>query len=106
MEILHAYRDEAHGGFLLPVLSNQKMNEYLKEIAEVCGIDKDISTHTARHTFATMALNNGVALHNVSKMLGHSSINMTKRYARVLDRSIKKEMEGLQEALSNIALAR
>jgi site-specific recombinase XerD len=92
------------GGYLLPVLCNQKMNEYLKEIAELCGIEKDISTHTGRHTFATLALNNGVSLENVSKMLGHSSIKMTKRYARVRDRSVKRDMQGLQNAISHLGL--
>lgn len=59
-------------------------------------------TYVARHTFATLALNNGVALQNVAKMLGHSNIKMTQRYARVLDRSIKRDMEGLQTAISNL----
>lgn len=106
VEILSKYKDKAKGCYLLPVLSNQKYNEYLKEIAELCGIDKDISTHVARHTFATLALNNGVAIQNVSKMLGHSSIKMTQRYARVLDRSVKRDMQNFQAAISNLAMAR
>lgn len=81
-------------GLLLPVISNQRMNSYLKEIADLCGIEKNLSTHTARHTFATtVTLSNQVSIEVVSKMLGHSSINMTKRYARVVDTLISKDME-------------
>jgi site-specific recombinase XerD len=81
-------------GKLLPVLSNQKMNAYLQEIADILGIDKHLSTHTARHTFATtVTLANQVSMEVVSKMLGHSSISMTKKYARVVDDLIKKDMQ-------------
>ena len=81
-------------GLVLPVSSNQKMNAYLKEIADMCGIKKSLSTHTARHTFATtVTLTNQVSMEVVSKMLGHSSINMTKRYARVVDDLVNKDME-------------
>ena len=79
---------------LLPVPCNQKMNSYLKEISDLCGIHKEISTHTARHSYATsVCLANGVSIENVAKMLGHSNINMTKRYARVLDQSILNDMQ-------------
>ena len=78
---------------ILPVLTNQKMNAYLKEIADLCGIDKKLSTHTARHTFATtVTLSNHISIEVVSKMLGHSSINMTKKYARVVDDLISRDM--------------
>jgi site-specific recombinase XerD len=81
-------------GKLLPVLSNQKMNAYLQEIADILGINKHLSTHTARHTFATtVTLANQVSMEVVSKMLGHSSISMTKKYARVVDDLIKKDMQ-------------
>jgi site-specific recombinase XerD len=81
-------------GKLLPVSSNQKMNAYLKEIADILGIEKHLSTHTARHTFATtVTLANQVSMEVVSKMLGHSSLNMTKKYARVVDDLIKKDMQ-------------
>jgi site-specific recombinase XerD len=83
-------------GFLLPVSSNQKMNAYLKEIADLCEINKNLSTHTARHTFATtVTLSNQISMEVVSKMLGHSSINMTKRYARVVDDLISRDMQKL-----------
>ena len=80
-------------GRLLPVLSNQKMNAYLKEIAAIVGIDKNLTTHCARHTFATtVTLANNVSIENVSKMLGHKSIKMTQHYARILDSSIANDM--------------
>jgi len=80
-------------GILLPALSNQKMNSYLKELSTICGINKEITTHTGRHSFATsVALANGVSIENVAKMLGHSNTNMTRHYARVLDKSIMRDM--------------
>jgi len=79
---------------VLPVPSNQRMNAYLKEIADVCGIEKNLSTHTARHTFATtVTLANQISIEVVSKMLGHASINMTKKYARVVDDLINRDMQ-------------
>ena len=83
---------------LLPVLSNQKMNAYLKEIADICGIDKKLTTHIARHTFATtVTLNNDVPIETVSKMLGHSSIKMTKIYAKLLDKKVGRDMQHLHD---------
>lgn len=87
-------------GVLLPVLSNQKMNAYLKEVADLCGINKNLTTHCARHTFATtVTLLNNISMESVSKMLGHSSLSMTKRYARVLDSTIGKEMSQLAQKM-------
>lgn len=75
--------------YILPVLSNQKYNSYLKEIAVVCGIDKNIHSHLSRHTFATIALNAGIPIEIVSKILGHSNTNITQaHYARLLDSTI------------------
>jgi site-specific recombinase XerD len=86
---------------LLPVLSNQKMNAYLKEIADVCGIQKSLSSHLARHTFATtVTLANGISLESVSKMLGHSNLVTTKIYARMLDSRVLDEMQMLQHKMS------
>ncbi|MBU0489522.1 MAG: site-specific integrase, partial [Bacteroidetes bacterium] len=83
---------------LLPVYSNQKQNAYLKEIADICGIEKNLSTHLARHTFATtVTLNNDVPIETVSKMLGHSSIKMTQLYARLLDKKVGQDMGKLFE---------
>lgn len=94
--ILEKYKDHpecVNKGVLLPMLCNQKYNAYLKELATICGINKEVSAHTGRHSFATsIALANGVSIENVAKMLGHSNTNMTRHYARVLDKSIKRDM--------------
>lgn len=85
-------------GVLLPVMCNQKMNSYLKEIADFCGIKKNLTTHTGRRTFSTVvALANNVSLENVAKMLGHTNTKMTQRYAKVLDQSILRDMQGVRE---------
>lgn len=85
---------------LLPVLTNQKMNAYLKEIADLCGIEKRLSCHLARHTFATtVTLANGISLESVSKMLGHSNLVTTKIYARMLDSRVLNEMQILSSKL-------
>lgn len=86
---------------LLPVLSNQKMNSYLKEIADVCGITKELTFHIARHTFATtVTLTNGVSIESVSKMLGHRSIKTTQHYAKILDRKVSDDMKLLKNKLN------
>ena len=83
---------------LLPILSNQKMNAYLKEIAGVCEIDKELTFHIARHTFATtVTLTNGVPIESVSKMLGHKNLRTTQHYAKVLDRKVSDDMRILKE---------
>lgn len=97
--ILDKYKDHPickKKGVCLPVMANQKMNSYLKEISDLCGIEKNISTHTARHTFATqICLSNDVPMETVSKMLGHSSLKMTQLYAKVIDTKISKDMDAL-----------
>lgn len=86
---------------VLPVFSNQKINEYLKEIAALCGLDFEISFHTARHTFATtITLNNGVPIETVSKMLGHTNVRMTQHYAKIQDRKIGDDMNLLKKVLT------
>ena len=83
---------------LLPILSNQKMNAYLKEIAGVCEIDKELTFHIARHTFATtVTLTNGVPIESVSKMLGHKNLRTTQHYAKVLDRKVSDDMKKIKE---------
>jgi hypothetical protein len=87
---------------LLPILSNQKMNAYLKEIAGVCVIDKELTFHIARHTFATtVTLTNGVPIESVSKMLGHKNLRTTQHYAKVLDRKVSEDMKILKDKFSN-----
>ena len=102
-KIIDRYRDHPYcqtHGVLLPVCSNQKMNSYLKELADICGIRKNLSTHCARHTFATLTLASGATIDNVAKMLGHANVNMTRRYAKVLDSSIMRDMEVVAENMS------
>lgn len=82
-------------GVVLPVLSNQRINSYLTEIADCCGIKKSLTTHIARHSFACLALANGVSMEIIARMLGHSDIKTTKIYAKVVDKSIAEQMGGL-----------
>lgn len=83
---------------LLPILSNQKMNAYLKEIAAICEIEKELTFHIARHTFATtVTLTNGVPIESVSKMLGHKNLRTTQHYAKVLDRKVSEDMKLLKD---------
>ena len=105
LEILRKYADHPicqKRNVLLPVPCNQKMNSYLKEIADLCLIKKNLTTHAARHSYATsVCLANGVSIENVAKMLGHSNIKMTQHYARVLDSSILRDMTNVRNVLSN-----
>jgi len=89
---------------LLPILSNQKMNAYLKEIAGVCEIEKELTFHIARHTFATtVTLTNGVPIESVSKMLGHKNLRTTQHYAKVLDKKVSEDMKILRDKMNSIA---
>jgi integrase len=103
LEIISKYKNYPHCSShnkLLPVRSNQRVNGYLKEIAAICGINKELTTHTARHTFATtITLENDVPIETVSKMLGHRSIKTTQRYAKVTRKKISKNMAALKEKL-------
>lgn len=85
---------------LLPVISNQKYNQYLKEVASLCGIDKNITTHTGRHTFATtITLENGIPIETVSRMLAHKSIRVTQIYARITRKKVSENMQLLRQKL-------
>ena len=86
-------------GKLFPMLTNQKTNSYLKEIADICGIKKNLTFHLARHTFATMSLSKGVPMESVSKMLGHTNIRTTQIYARITNKKIEHDMEELADKL-------
>lgn len=87
---------------LFPVVSNQTMNSYLKEIANVCGINKELTFHIARHTFATtVTLSNGVPIESVSKMLGHTDIKTTQHYAKILDKKVNDDMSALRTKLKD-----
>ncbi len=98
---------QKHNGIQnVPIISNQNYNKFLKEVAKVCAIDKNITTHTARKTFGFYALNEGVSIESVAKMLGHSNIAITQKlYAQVLNKRIGQEMEKIKDLqTSNIIL--
>nr|WP_315199936.1 site-specific integrase [uncultured Flavobacterium sp.] len=92
---------------ILPILTNQKMNAYLKEVGDLCDISKEITFHMARHTFATsVTLTNGVPIETVSKMLGHKNIQTTQHYAKILDKKVSEDMMLLRDkfALKNLTI--
>jgi site-specific recombinase XerD len=101
LDIMEIYKDDPqckNQDCLLPVPSNAKLNAYLKEVADICGITKHLTFHIARHTFATtVTLNNGVPIESVSKMLGHKSIKITQIYAKILDRKVSEDMGVLRK---------
>lgn len=105
LEILERYSEDPqclNNGRLLPVLSNQKMNGYLKEIADACEINKKMTCHTARHTFATtVTLTNGVPIETVGKMLGHRNLKTTQHYAKILDKKISEDMNLLRVKIAS-----
>lgn len=85
---------------ILPRLSNQKLNSYLKEIADLCGIKKNLTFHMARHTFATtVTLSNGVPIETVSKLLGHTKLATTQIYSRVVERKVSNDFNALRQKL-------
>lgn len=92
--------DPRCGGMVFPMISNQRMNSYLKEIADICGINRNLTFHLARHTFATMTLSKGVPIESVSKMLGHTNIKTTQIYARITDKKIENDMNELAGKLT------
>ena len=94
MEILRKY------DYVLPVISNQQYNLRLKIVADYAGLDRNLTVHMSRHTFATMCLNNGVKMENVSKMLGHTNVRTTQQYAKVLNAEVEKDFEMLERILS------
>lgn len=101
--ILDKYKDKLPNGKILPVISNQKLNSYLKEIADLTGINKNLTFHLARHTFATTTtLGKGVPIETVSKMLGHTNIETTQIYARITNSKISRDMKGLSEQFTGI----
>lgn len=102
MILLEKYERDAElraTGKLLPVPSNQKMNAYLKEIADICNIPKNLTTHCARHTFACLAVEYGMPIDVLAKILGHSNTNMTRHYAKFSEQLIGKEMRKMNEQM-------
>ncbi len=102
-ELLHKYQNHPMTQVtetLFPVITNEKVNFYLKEIAEAVGLKKNLTFHMARHTFATtVTLSNGVPIETVSKLLGHSKIASTQIYARVIERKISEDMQVLRDKI-------
>ena len=103
MNIIEKYKDHPQAvvkNCVIPVLSNQKSNAYLKEIADCCNIKKNLTTHLARHTFATtVTLTNGVPIETVGKMLGHKNLRTTQHYAKIIDSKVEEDMKVLREKL-------
>jgi len=106
LTILNRYQDHPqceNKGLLLPVLSNQKMNAYLKEIADLSDVVKHLTFHLARHTFATtVTLSNNVPIETVSKMLGHTNIKTIQHYAKILDLKVSHDMAALKQHYAGI----
>jgi len=105
VEIINRYTGHPRSqtdGTLFPNISNQKLNSYLKEIADLCNINKNLTFHLARHTFATtITLTNGVPIESVSKMLGHSAISTTQIYAKVIEKKLSDDMRNLKRKLES-----
>jgi site-specific recombinase XerD len=105
LEIIEKYRNNLEAeikGTVFPISSNQKMNAYLKEIAVLCKINKHLTTHLARHTFATtVTLTNGVPIESVSAMLGHKSLKTTQIYSKIVDSKVSEDMSNLSLRISN-----
>ena len=105
LQILAKYEGCCPNGKLLPIPSNQKCNDYLKEIAAICGIEKRLTFHLARHTFATtVTLTNGVPIESVSKMLGHRSLKTTQIYAKIVNDKLAEDMTNLSTRLQHLAM--
>lgn len=104
LEVIEKYKDdpETRDGKLLPMISNQKTNAYLKEIADLCGIKKKLTHHVARHTCATtVLLANGFPIETVQEVMGHANLSSTQHYARVTQTKVNKEFKALREVISS-----
>ena len=103
MDLIRKYKDDPavlNRGKVLPVISNQRINAYLKEVATLSGIEKRLTFHSARHTFATtVTLSNGIPVETVSSMLGHKNFRTTQIYAKVVQEKISRDMKDLQNKL-------
>ncbi len=101
--LIEKYNDPSHNhNHIFPVPSNQKVNTYLKELADICGITKNINFHLARHTAASLALSNGMPIESVAKMLGHKNIRTTQLYAKITDMKLSQDMDRLEEKLKSL----
>ena len=105
LQILAKYEGCSGNDRLLPIPANQKCNDYLKEIAAICGIEKQLTFHLARHTFATtVTQTNGVPIESVSKMLGHRSLKTTQIYAKIVNDKLAEDMTNLSTRLQHLAM--
>ncbi len=100
LQLIEQYKTSRKDDLLFPIYSNQKTNEYLKEIAEVCGITKNLTFHVSRHSFATLLLTYGVSIESISHMLGHVHIKTTQIYAQINKRKVENEMKKVSQKLS------
>ncbi|MBY0427301.1 MAG: site-specific integrase, partial [Cytophagales bacterium] len=107
VEIIEKYKNDVEcqiSGTLLPVVTNANLNIRLKRVASLCGLNKKLTTHIGRHTFATtVTLANGVPIESVSSMLGHSKITTTQIYAKVIESKVSEDMIRLRERMSQYA---
>lgn len=100
MEILDKYINQNNSGKIFPMLSNQKTNAYLKELADICGIKKKLTYHVARHSFAvTICLENGIPIETLSKILGHTNLRVTQAYAKITHKKVMNDMQALKDRL-------
>lgn len=99
--LIEKYDDPA-SNYIFPVPSNQKVNAYLKELADICGIQKTVTFHVARHSAACLALSNGMPIESIAKMLGHKNIRTTQLYAKITDMKLSEDMDKLEGKLSNL----
>lgn len=103
--IIEKYAGTGKGDKLFPMPSNQKINDYLKEVAALCGINKRVTFHLSRHSFATtVTLGNGVPIETVSKMLGHTNIRTTQIYARITNQKLSQDMDALARKIDGMAV--
>lgn len=101
LQIIEKYKKVRQNELLFPLTSNQKTNEYLKEIAEICHINKKVTFHCSRHTFATLALSYKVSVESISSMLGHNNIKTTQIYAKITPLKISNEMQEFEQSLTD-----
>lgn len=101
LRIIEKYRGVCKDGHLFPLPTNQRVNSYLKELADLARIKKNLTFHIARHTFATMAISKNVPMESVSRMLGHRSLKTTMIYARITDKKVEQDMLSLAKKVSH-----
>lgn len=102
LRLVEKYRGTVPDGHIFPVPSNNCCNENLQRLAERCGIKTHLTFHVGRHTFATIALNRGMPVESLSRILGHTNIRTTQIYAKITDKKISADMAALSDSLSAV----